>query len=197
MALNIPWGTDCSTQDCANTVSHLQSPAVIHLWLPGRVTTRVSAHPRPGLWACVCWLTSPSSHCLLTVGISLIITDTSSSLKLMCLTHRVRGKYQKGNLSRHICRMCKSSTEMRNLASLSGNDDSNFFSSHAFYLFSRDTTSYFKTFPHWISVGNVNTIQDSATAFSRQKHLLSHVSTGQSPHGEAFVGRACSLTWAG
>lgn len=111
----------------------------------------------------------------------------------LCLTNCVRGKYQKGNLSRHICRMCKSSTETRNLASLSGNDDSDFFSSHAFYLFSRDTVSSFKTFPHCISAGNVNTIQDSATAFSGEKHLLSNVTTGHSPHGEALRGGVMQL----
>lgn len=144
---------------------------------------------------CVCAGSHPLPHTAsLAVGISLITNDTSSSFMRMCLTYRVRGKYQKGNLSRHICRMCKSSTEMRNLASVSGNDDSDFFSSHAFYLFSRDTISYFKTFPHCISVGNVNTIQDSATALSGKKHLLSHVTTGQSSHREAFRGGTCSLT---
>lgn len=115
----------------------------------------------------------------------------------LCLTYRVRGKYQKGNLSRHICRMCKSSTEMRNLASLSGNDDSDFFFISCLLLVQPDTISYFKTFPHCISAGNVNTIQDSATAFSGKKHLLSNVPTGQTPHGEAFRGGATQpgMSW--
>lgn len=60
-----------------------------------------------------------------------------------------------------------------------------------------DTLSYFKTFPQCISAGNVNTIQDSATAFSGEKHLLSNVTTGQSPHGEAFRGGATQpdMSW--
>lgn len=93
--------------------------------------------------------------------------------------------------------MCKSSTEMRNLASVSGNDDSDFFFISFLLLVQPDTLSYFKTFPQCISAGNVNTIQDSATAFSGEKHLLSNVTTGQSPHGEAFRGGATQpdMSW--
>lgn len=76
------------------------------------------------------------------------------------------------------------STETRNLASLSEMMIAvfSFFTSHAFYSFSWDTISYFTTFPHCISTGNVNTFQDSTAAFfweRSHKHLLSSVTAGE------------------
>lgn len=45
--------------------------------------------------------------------------------------------------------------------------------SHVFYSFNWDTISYFMTFPHCVSAGNVNTFQDSSAAFSGEKSQTS------------------------
>lgn len=84
------------------------------------------------------------------------------ALDVPCQREIPEGKFEQTHLQD-----VQISTETRNLASLSEMMIAvfSFFTSHAFYSFSWDTISYFTTFPHCISTGNVNTFQDSTAAF--------------------------------